>query len=184
MISRRRALALLPVLIFVGLAAALWMGLSHDPKYIPSVLVGKPAPAFDLPAVKTLNVPGLATADLKKGSVSIVNIWASWCIPCRQEQPILLELSKRKDISVFGINNKDDPENAAKFLETMGNPFAAIGADPQGRATIDWGAYGVPETFIVDGNGIIRYKVIGGLTPDMLLNLLPSEIAKAQKPLP
>lgn len=170
---------LIPVLLFLIIAVVLWIGLSGDPKRIPSVLVGKPAPEFNLAALKDVGVPGLRTADLK-GHVSLVNIWASWCIPCREEQPLLLALARRSDIRVVGINNKDEPANARDFLKTMGNPFAAIGADPAGRTTIDFGTYGVPESFLVDANGIIRYKIIGGITPEMLNVELPRQIELAK----
>jgi cytochrome c biogenesis protein CcmG, thiol:disulfide interchange protein DsbE len=179
-----RTAKLVPVLLFFTVAIFLYFGLAGDPKRIPSVLIGKPIPEFNLAAIPGLNVPGLASADLKQGQVNLVNIWASWCVPCREEQPLLLELAKRTDLRIVGINNKDDPENARTFLGTLGNPFAAIGADPAGRTTIDFGAYGVPESFLVDGNGIIRFKIIGGITPQMLNNELPIQIAKAAKPLP
>ncbi len=162
-----RLVKLIPVLLFLVVAVVLWIGLGGDPKRIPSVLVGKPAPEFNLAAIKDVGVPGLSTADLK-GHVTLVNVWASWCVPCREEQPVLLELAKRIDIRLVGINNKDDPANAREFLKTMGNPFAAIGADPAGRTTIDFGTYGVPESFVIDADGIIRYKIIGGITPEQM----------------
>ncbi len=174
-----RFVKLIPVLLFLIIAVILWIGLSGDPKRIPSVLVGKPAPEFNLAAIKDVNVPGLTTTDLK-GHITLVNIWASWCVPCREEQPHLLELAKRTDIRLVGINNKDDPANAKDFLTTMGNPFVAIGADPAGRTTIDFGTYGVPESFLVDGNGIIRFKIIGGITAEMLNVELPKQIELAK----
>ena len=112
----------------------------------------------------------------------MVNIWASWCGPCRLEHPILLELSKRTDIRLYGINNKDNADNARRFLGTLGQPYAAIGADTNGRTTIDWGSYGVPETFIVDGKGIIRFKWIGPLSPEIVAGVFASEIEKAKQP--
>jgi cytochrome c biogenesis protein CcmG, thiol:disulfide interchange protein DsbE len=166
----------IPLIIFIAVAAALSVGLFRNPALIPSVLINKPAPEFSLPAIANLSVPALSSANLKEGEISVVNIWASWCIPCRQEQPILLELAKRTDLQLVGINNKDEPENARNFLATYGNPFAAIGSDLNGRVTIDFGAYGVPETFIVDGKGVIRYKVIGGLTPEFLHTELPKQL--------
>jgi cytochrome c biogenesis protein CcmG, thiol:disulfide interchange protein DsbE len=172
-----------PVLMFVVFAGFVWRGLNNDPRMIPPVLVGKPVPDFNLPALPDLNVQSLASSDLKKGKVTLVNIWASWCIPCRSEQPLLLELAGRKDIQVVGINNKDQAENARNFLVTMGNPFSAIGVDRSGRTTMDFGTYGVPETFLVDGRGIIRFKIIGGITAQNLNVDLPREIAKAQMPL-
>ncbi len=180
--DKRSIWRLLPVVLFVTMAIALWYGLAHDPKLIPSVLIGKSAPAFELPPVEQLNIPGVALADLKKGKVSVVNIFASWCVPCREEQPLLMALSQRKDVQLVGINNKDTPADVRNFLGTYGNPFVAIGADTAGRATIDWGSYGVPETFIVDGNGIVRYKVIGGLAPSVADGSFLAEIEKAALP--
>ena len=182
--QRRLGLALLPVLIFAVLALIFWKGLFGNPSEIPSVLIGKPVPDFALPGIEGSNIPGLASADLKSGGVSIVNIWASWCGPCRLEHPVLLELSKRKDIRLYGINNKDEAENARRFLGTLGQPFAGIGADTNGRTTIDWGSYGVPETFIIDGKGIIRFKWIGPLSPEILTGVFANEIEKAKQPVP
>ena len=173
---------LLPIILFLGIAASLCYGLQHDPKFIPSVLVGKSAPAFDLPAIENLNTPGLSRADLDSGSVTVVNIWASWCVPCRQEHPLLMALSTNPSFRLVGINNKDKPVDARNFLGTYGNPFSAIGSDLNGRTTIDWGTYGVPETFIVDGNGIIRFKVIGGLGASISDGSLLKEIRKAGSP--
>jgi cytochrome c biogenesis protein CcmG, thiol:disulfide interchange protein DsbE len=182
--NRTRALTLLPVLFFGGLALLLWKGLSGDPSTLPSTLINKPAPVFALDAIAGLALPGFTNADLQRGKVSVVNIWASWCGPCREEHPLLLELSKRSDIVLMGINNKDDPANATRFLGALGQPFAAIGADPTGRTAIDWGGYGVPETFIVDGKGIIRYKHVGPLTAELLKGRFADEIKKAATPLP
>jgi cytochrome c biogenesis protein CcmG/thiol:disulfide interchange protein DsbE len=179
----RRWITLLPVLVFVGVAILFWKGLSGDPSTLPSTLINRPVPSFQLPAVVGLSVPGLSDVALKQGKVSVVNIWASWCAPCRAEHPVLLALSKRTDIQLVGINNKDEPANAARFLGALGQPFAAIGSDITGRTTIDWGGYGVPETFIVDGQGIIRYKHIGPLTADIALGKFSDEIQKAALPL-
>ena len=175
-------LAVLPVVIFTGLAGLLWRGLSGDPSAIPSALIGKKVPDFSLPAIDGTGVPGFDSAALKAGGVTVVNVWASWCVPCREEHPLLRQLAKRADIRLFGINYKDEAENARRFLGTLGQPFAAIGADEDGRVVIDWGGYGVPETFIVDGDGVIRYKWIGPLTPDALTGVLNTEIEKAKKP--
>lgn len=183
MIIKHSISRLLPVSLFVGIAAILFLGLQHDPKIIPSVLVGKSAPAFNLPGIENLDTPGLSQADLKKGAVTVVNIWASWCVPCREEQPLLMALRADKSIQLFGIDNKDAPSDARNFLTTFGNPFAAIGSDISGRATIEWGTYGVPETFIVDGDGIIRFKLIGGLGPAIADGSFIKEIQKAALPL-
>lgn len=176
--------ALLPLILFLLIAALFWKGLSGDPSTLPSTFINKPVPAFDLPAVKGLGVPGLKNSDLKTGQVTIVNIWASWCAPCREEHPLLVELSKRGDIRLAGINNKDDPANAARFLGALGQPFARVGADSDGRVTIDWGGYGVPETFIVDGGGVIRHKHVGPLTAELLKGEFGKAIEAAKQPLP
>jgi cytochrome c biogenesis protein CcmG/thiol:disulfide interchange protein DsbE len=169
--ARSRLLFLLPVLVFVVLAGLFLVRLGgDDPSKLPSALINKPAPAFTLPPLEGLvangqPVPGLSSEDLK-GKVTVVNVWASWCAPCRQEHPLLVDLAKDPSIRVVGINQKDDPDNARRFLGSLGNPYAAVGADRNGRASIDWGVYGVPETFIVDPDGMIRYKHIGPLTPE------------------
>jgi cytochrome c biogenesis protein CcmG/thiol:disulfide interchange protein DsbE len=181
---RKFPLAVIPVAVFAFLAVLFWVGLGGDPKNIPSALVGKPVPVFELAPIDGLNTPGFSTADLKKGQITVVNVWASWCAPCRDEHPLLVELSKRNDIRLFGINNKDEPENARRFLGTLGQPFVAIGSDRSGSVSIDWGVYGVPETFIVDGSGMIRFKWIGPLSPESLTGKLAGEIEKAKVPLP
>ena len=171
---RGRLVFLLPVLIFAGLAVLFLLRLfSGDPSRVPSALIGRPVPAFVLAPLPGLldggrPVPGLADADLKGGSVTIVNVWASWCAPCRQEHPLLMDLAKDPSVRVVGVNYKDNPENARRFLGQLGNPYAAVGVDPTGRAAIDWGVYGVPETFIVGPDGAIRHKHIGPLTPESL----------------
>jgi cytochrome c biogenesis protein CcmG/thiol:disulfide interchange protein DsbE len=166
-------LYLLPALVFTGLALLFLVRLfSGDPARVPSALIGRPVPTFALAPLERLQahgtpIPGLASADLI-GQPTIVNIWASWCAPCRQEHPLLMDLAKDPAIRVVGINYKDNPENARRFLGALGNPFAAVGVDPNGRTAIDWGVYGVPETFVVGRDGTIRYKHIGPLTPDAL----------------
>lgn len=177
-------LAIVPALIFAALAALFWRGLSGDPSEIPSALIGKEVPNFSLPALEGIGVPGFDTASLKAGQVTVVNVWASWCVPCRQEHPLLTELAKRRDIRLYGINYKDEPENARRFIGTLGLPFEAVGVDEDGRVAIDFGVYGVPETFIVDGMGKIRFKWIGPLTPGALAGTLATEIEKAKTPLP
>jgi len=176
-------LVLIPVVVFAALAALFWKGLSGEPSKIPSALINKPVPDFTLAAVPGLDVPGLASGDLKTGKVTVVNVWASWCAPCRIEHPLLTELAKRPDITLAGINYKDEPENAVRFLTTLGQPFAAVGMDRDGRAAVNWGVYGVPETFVVDGEGRIRYKHIGPLTPEAIAGKLSAEIEKAKTPL-
>jgi cytochrome c biogenesis protein CcmG, thiol:disulfide interchange protein DsbE len=182
MIMRRSIITVLPVVAFAALGVLFWKGLSGEPSRLPSPLINRQAPQFSLPPIAGSPWPGLATADLAKGKVTIVNIFASWCQPCRAEHPLLMDLAKRTDIDLVGINNKDTPENAIRFLNTLGNPYAAIGADETGRTTIDWGGYGVPETFIVDGTGLIRHKIIGGITPEILTQVLVPEVEKAKSP--
>jgi cytochrome c biogenesis protein CcmG/thiol:disulfide interchange protein DsbE len=165
-----RLLYFLPVAIFAALAILFLVRLfGGDPSRVPSALIGQPVPAFALPPLPGLveegrPVPGLSGADLK-GKVTIINVWASWCVPCRQEHPSLVELAKDPSARLAGIDYKDNPENARRFLGALGNPFAAVGADQSGRAAIDWGVYGVPETFIVGPDGTIRHKHIGPLLP-------------------
>ena len=181
--ARRPWPVVLPAIFFAALAALLWRGLAGDPTEIPSALIGRPVPEMALPGIEGLEVPPFDTASLKEGSVTVVNVWASWCGPCRGEHPLLQQLAKRSDIRLVGINYKDEPENARRFLGTLGQPFAAIVADRQGRAAVDWGVYGVPETFVVDGAGLIRYKWIGAITPGGLNGTLAREIEKAKTPL-
>lgn len=166
--NRVRLVALLPFLLFCGLALLFWRGLSGEPSRLPSTLINAPVPEFNLPAVAGLGVPGLASADLRTGAVTIVNIWGSWCGPCRDEHPFLMQLAAQPGVRIVGINNKDQAANATRFLVALGNPFIAVGADSDGRVTIDWGGYGVPETFIVDGKGVIRHKHIGPLTAEKI----------------
>lgn len=181
--TRRLWPVLLPVVFFTALAVLLWRGLAGDPSEIPSALIGRPVPEMTLPAIEGMGVPAFDTAGLKAGSVTVVNVWASWCGPCRVEHPLLQQLAKRTDIRLVGINYKDEPENARRFLGTLGQPFAAIVADREGQAAVDWGVYGVPETFIVDGAGLIRYKWIGAITREGLAGRLAQEIEKAKAPL-
>jgi cytochrome c biogenesis protein CcmG/thiol:disulfide interchange protein DsbE len=169
---RFRPLFLLPVVGFVGLVAALALGLEHDPRRVPSPLIGKPVPVFALPPVAG-NGPGLASSDLV-GKVSLVNVFASWCVSCRDEHPLLLRLARAGIVALDGIDYKDKPADAARWLAAMGDPYGRIGADRDGRVAIDWGVYGVPETFVVDRRGFIAFKEIGPLTPAALENrILP-----------
>ncbi|HEX2652664.1 MAG TPA: DsbE family thiol:disulfide interchange protein [Xanthobacteraceae bacterium] len=181
---RRRVLVLLPLAVFLGLAAIFLFRLgAGDPGRIPSALIGHPAPQTDLPAVPGLlrdgkPVPGIS-ASVFKGAVTVVNVWASWCVPCRDEVAYLQQLSTDSRIRLIGINYKDDPENARRFLGHYGNPFVASGADANGRAAIEWGVYGVPETFIVGRDGTILYKLVGPITRENLEQVIMPEIAKA-----
>jgi cytochrome c biogenesis protein CcmG/thiol:disulfide interchange protein DsbE len=171
----RRLVLLVPLALFVALAAVFLVRLESgtDISEIPSALVGKPAPEFTLPALDGAGVPGLSRADLA-GKVTLVNVFASWCGPCRAEHPQLELLAADKRIQVVGINYKDVPENARRFLGQLGNPYAAIGVDARGRAAIDWGVYGVPETFLVGKDGTIVRKFIGPIMPDHLDTVRPA----------
>ncbi|MCB9944265.1 MAG: DsbE family thiol:disulfide interchange protein [Geminicoccaceae bacterium] len=153
----RRWLYIIPVVAFVAIAGFLAIGLTQDPGVLPSALLDKPAPEFDLPGLEGM---GLATSDLAEGQVTLVNVFASWCVPCRVEHPFITKLAE-EGVRVVGINYKDKPEDARAWLNRHGNPYDRIGTDRDGRAAIDWGVYGVPESFIVDGKGIIRYKQVG-----------------------
>ena len=156
----RLALIIAPLAIFIALIAVFATMIDRDPGVLPSVLVDQPAPEFSLPPVEGLQVPGFDRATLI-GQVSVVNVFASWCIPCRDEHPFLTELKASTGVPIFGINQKDAPENARAFLAELGNPYDAVGADDNGRVSIDWGVYGVPETFITDAKGTIILKHIG-----------------------
>ena len=182
----RRLLHLLPGLVFGALALLFLVRLyAGDPSKVPSALIGRPVPSFALEPLPGLvrdgqPVPGLADADLR-GAVTVVNVWASWCAPCRQEHPLLMELAKDPSIRVVGIDYKDTTETARRFLGTFGNPFAAVGVDPNGRAAIDWGVYGVPETFVVGPDGTIRHKQVGPLSPEHMPRFR-QELKKAAAP--
>ena len=184
--QRSRWLMAAPLIAFAALAAIFWFRLgSGDPSRIPSALIGRPAPQTALPALDGLlnngaQVPGLDPA-VFKGKVSIVNVWASWCVPCHDEAPLLTELGHDSRLQIVGINYKDSADNARRFLGRYGNPFGVVGVDANGRASIEWGVYGVPETFIVGREGTIVYKLVGPVTPDNINTVLKSEIDKALK---
>jgi len=183
---RRSFLMALPLVAFAGLAVIFWFRLgSGDPSRIPSALIGRPAPQTALPALEGLvngggQVPGLDPT-MFKGKVSVVNVWASWCVPCHDEAPLFTELGKDKRLQLIGINYKDKPDNARRFLGRYGNPFGIVGVDGNGRAAIEWGVYGVPETFVVGREGTIVYKMVGPVTPDNIDSVLKVEIDKALK---
>lgn len=163
----------LPILIFLVVGFFLGVGLFLDPKLIPSPLIGKPVPEFKLPPVKGRDL-GLASADLGKGEVSLVNVFASWCVACLDEHPFLMRLSAANTVAIHGLNYKDKPDDAAKWLDKHGDPYTRTGADLKGRVGIDWGVYGVPETFVIDKEGKIAYKHIGPiLQKDLDETLLP-----------
>jgi cytochrome c biogenesis protein CcmG, thiol:disulfide interchange protein DsbE len=180
-----RLALLIPLAVFLAIAALFMYRLlvSGDPAALPSVLIGHPAPQTSLPPVEGLvrdgrPVPGLSSADFK-GAVTVVNVWASWCIPCHEEAALLVQLAADPRIRVVGINQKDNAGDARRFLGRYGNPFSAVGADGNGRASIEWGVYGVPENFLVGRDGTIAYKLVGQLTPENLQSVVKPEIEKA-----
>jgi len=158
-VARRLIVAIVPLVVALALGVFLWEGLSLKPREIPSALIGKPAPAFELPALPGRE-PGLSSADLK-GEVSLVNVFASWCAACRIEHPLLLRLKDEKAVPIHGLAYKDDPQASLGWLAQHGDPYARIGADRAGRVGVDWGVYGVPETFVIDREGRIACKHIG-----------------------
>ncbi len=180
---RRRLLIALPLLGFVALAVLFFRGLeSGDPSRLPSALIGRPAPNLSLPALEGLmrentQVPGLDPSKFQ-GRVTLVNVWASWCIPCRTEHPQLERLATDPRFQLVGINYRDSAENARRFLGRYGNPFAAVGVDTDGRAAIEWGVYGVPETFLIGRDGRILYKHVGPIVEETV-PLVQREIEKA-----
>lgn len=172
----RKLLFILPSAIFLGVMAfSLWGLLSdRDPSAVPSNLIDKPVPAFDLPGVEGIDTPGLSSAQLADGEVKIINVFASWCVPCRAEHPVIEKLAKEHGVTVYGLNYKDKPEDARLWLAELGNPYARIGADLKGRTAIDFGVSGVPETYLIDGEGVIRYQYIGPIVPlDLEEKILP-----------
>jgi cytochrome c biogenesis protein CcmG, thiol:disulfide interchange protein DsbE len=183
-VGRRRIVVLVPLAIFLALAALFLIGLNlGDPSTLPSALIGQPAPDTKLPPIAGLDrdgvpVPGLDAADFK-GAVTVVNVWASWCIPCHDESPMLMQLAKDRRVRLVGINYKDDSGNARRFLGRYGDPFIAAGADENGRASIEWGVYGVPETFVVGRDARIAYKLVGPITAGNFEALLKPQIDKA-----
>ena len=183
-VRTRRLFVAIPLVIFLALAGLFLFRLgTGDPSRIPSALIGRVAPDTNLPPLDGLvrdgaPVPGLTSKDFA-GAVTLVNVWASWCVPCHDEVPFLDQLAKDKRIRLAGINYKDQAENARRFLGRYGNPFAAIGTDANGRAAIEWGVYGVPETFIVGRDGRIAYKLVGPITAENFETQVKPAIEKA-----
>jgi cytochrome c biogenesis protein CcmG/thiol:disulfide interchange protein DsbE len=169
----------LPLIALVALVAVFAMSMNRDPNLVRSVLIDKPAPVFAMAEVPELGVPGFDTAALK-GEVTVVNVFASWCIPCRDEHPLLTALKDDAQVRLFGINQSDAPENARAFLAELGNPYDAVGMDRDRRVSIDWGVYGVPETFVVDADGTITFKHVGPLSPQAVVEQLLPAIAAAR----
>ena len=169
---------LVPLAIFFILVAFLYRGLSLDPKRVPSPLVGKPMPEFSLPRLKD-PAATLSDSDLK-GKVSVLNIWATWCVSCRAEHEVLLQLANTGLVNIYGLNYKDERAKAQQWLQQLGDPYVANAFDADGRTGIDWGVYGAPETFIMDKLGMIRHKHIGPLTVDALNSTILPLIAELQ----
>jgi cytochrome c biogenesis protein CcmG/thiol:disulfide interchange protein DsbE len=184
---RSRGGYVLPLVVVTLMSAFFLMALrSGDPSRLPSPLIGKPVPQFSLAPIEGLeaaggrSASGVSSADLANGEVTIVNMWASWCGPCIQEHPQLIALKQQHRVRLIGINYKDEPEAARRFLARYGNPFDSIGADRNGRVAIDWGVYGVPETYVIDGRGRIAFKFIGPLSARAIESEILPAIAKAK----
>ena len=174
----RAALVALPLVLLIGLVTVFALNMDRDPKLVRSVLIDKPAPAFNMAAVAGTGREGFGT-DTLKGEVTVVNVFASWCVPCRQEHPYLTALKAATGARLFGINQRDQADNATRFLTELGNPYDRIGADPDNRVSIDWGVYGVPETFVVRPDGVIAYKHVGPISQDSLSEVVAA-VAKAR----
>jgi len=175
-----RLLFALPLLIFGVVAGYFFVQLGKDPSILPSALIDKPVPSFETGALLE-GKPGLATADFKTGKVVLVNIWASWCIPCRAEHPLVTRLAKDDGMTIYAINYKDTREAATAWLNELGDPYQRIGFDQSGRAGIEWGVYGVPETYVIDGEGRIRWKRVGPMTPELVEDELKPLLADLQQ---
>jgi len=186
--GRSKLLIFLPLILFGLLALFFIKGLFSDkgPRYIPSTLIGKTIPDFTLAPMTGLNaptggpMPTFSSKDLKKGKVSIINVWSSWCISCRAEHHFLQSLSRKAGVPIYGLNYKDTGKAGQQFLARFGNPYAAVGMDKKGRVGIDFGVYGVPETFIVDGKGVIRFKLPGPVNDAIIENQILPAINKAR----
>ncbi len=184
--AKPKATLILPLIVVAVMLVFLGVALySGDPSRLPSALIGKPVPEFELKGISNLlgdygPVPGLSSAALKTGKVSILNVWASWCAPCMAEHPQLIELAQQ-GIPIYSINYKDKPEAARRFLARNGNPFRAIGADENGLTAIDFGVYGVPETFVIGGDGRIIYRLPAPISPEILANTIIPAIRKAEQ---
>jgi cytochrome c biogenesis protein CcmG/thiol:disulfide interchange protein DsbE len=180
--KRSRALVFAPVVVALGLCALFAYALlsGGDPSKVPSALIGKPAPKVALPPIPGVQAPGFSTADLGKGEVTLVNVWASWCTPCVAEHPFLMRLKQSGAARIVGVNYKDTAEAARAFLARRGNPFEAAGFDADGRAGVEWGVTKVPETFVVDANGVVVFKLTGAIDAKNLPGELLPAIEKAR----
>lgn len=181
----RRLWLAVPLGLFAVIAVVFALALtSGDPSKLPSALIGKPVPAFDLPPIEGLqgedaSVPGLSSKDLASGEITVLNVFASWCGPCHEEHPVLMEFVRSSRVKLVGLNYKDGAADARRFLGKLGNPYARIGADGNGRVALDFGVYGVPETFVIDGKGRIAFKHVGPLTAETIRDRLQPAIAAA-----
>jgi cytochrome c biogenesis protein CcmG, thiol:disulfide interchange protein DsbE len=179
-----RWLLFVPVVAFVALAALFFLRLyAGEASLLPSALIGRPVPQFNLPPLAGTQTPGLSDADLRQGRVSLVNVFASWCVPCHTEHPVLMEIARdpqfKDRVVLFGLAYKDEPENTRRFLGQGGNPFARIGVDTSGRTGIDFGVYGVPETYVIKGDGTIAYRFVGPVSDEALRQVLLPQIIAA-----
>jgi len=178
-VKQLRLAPVLVLLLFAGLVILLGVGLTLNPREVPSPLIGKAVPEFSLPAVKGRTL-GLESADLR-GEVSLMNVFASWCVSCQEEHPVFMDLRERGVIPIHGLNYKDKPDDAARWLEKLGDPYTRTGADLDGKVAIDWGVYGVPETFLIDREGRIAYKHIGPVTPRVVRETLLPRIEELRR---
>ncbi len=175
--SKSRLIVLVPLALFLVLAGYFAVGLSRDPAKLPSMLIGKATPNFDLPE---LGDSGRFTPAALKGQVTLVNFFASWCLPCRSEHPILMGL-KKSGVRIIGVAYKDKPDNAKRLLDDDGNPFEIVAVDLDGQAGIDWGVYGVPETYVIDRDGVVRYRQVAAITPNDLDTVIKPLLAELNK---
>ncbi len=176
----RRLLYIAPLLAFAAVAAWFAVGLGRNPSKLPSALINREIPAFNLPGIPGTDIPGFAS-DAVKGKVALVNMFASWCLPCRAEHPILLRLKREGRVAIHGINYKDTAADASKWLGALGNPYIAVGHDESGRVGIDFGVYGVPETYVIDRQGRIRYRLDEAITAQVLEKTLMPLIAELER---
>jgi cytochrome c biogenesis protein CcmG/thiol:disulfide interchange protein DsbE len=181
-----RWLLFLPIAVFAALAALFFIRLyAGDASLLPSALIGRQVPHFDLRPLPDVQTPGLSDSDLRTGRVTLVNVFASWCVPCHAEHPVLMQISRdpqlEERVALVGLAYKDEPENTRRFLGQSGNPFVRIGIDASGRTAIDFGVYGVPETYVIKGDGTIAYRFIGPLSEESFRQVLLPQIIAASK---
>jgi cytochrome c biogenesis protein CcmG/thiol:disulfide interchange protein DsbE len=175
---QKRLIYILPLAIFLILVIHFSIGLTRDPGVLPSALINKPVPEFNLSPIEGSTKKGFSNNSLKKGNVSVVNVFASWCLPCRTEHEVIKKLAEMNIAKVYGLNYKDNTKAALRWLKELGNPYAAIGVDPKGRTAIYFGVYGIPETFIIDATGTIRYKHVGPISLKILNSTIVPIIKK------